>query len=181
MTSSHTSAPRALGPLRVFLFRQVINFWPCMRGAGGRVTHLAPDFSRITVRLRLNWRTRNAVGTIFGGSMFSSTDPMYMLMLQRMLGRGFVVWDKRCVARFKRPGKTTLYADFHVTPEMLADVRAAIAAVGEAEFTWPILFKDAAGVVHAEFDKTVYVADKAFYKRKLDERSAAPALSVDAG
>ena len=144
--------------------------------AAGRVTHLSTDFTRLTVRLPLGWRTRNVVGTIFGGSMFAATDPMYMLMLHKILGDAYVVWDKGCVARFKRPAKTTLFAEFHVSPARLDEIVAAVKSRGEADFTWTIQFKDAAGVVHAEFDKTLYVADKGFYKRKLAARAAPAAV-----
>jgi len=167
--------PTRLDRLRVFAFRQVFNLWPCMRGSGGRVDHIAPDFTRLTVRLPLNWRTRNAVGTIFGGSMFAATDPMYMLMLQRLLGRAFIVWDKGSAIRFRRPASRTLFARFHVTPDMLAQVRESVAARGEADFTWPVRLEDAAGIVHAEIDRTIYVADKGFYKRKQEMRAAAAA------
>jgi acyl-coenzyme A thioesterase PaaI-like protein len=169
-----TLFPPPMPAWKTFVFRQGANFWPCIRRSGGRVTHLAPDFSRLTVQLKLGWGTRNVVGTIFGGSMFAATDPMFMLMLHRILGKTHVVWDKSCVVRFKRPATTTLQADFVITPEMLEQVHAAVDAGGEADFTWTIQFKDAAGVVHAEFDKTLYVADKAFYKRKLAARNAVP-------
>lgn len=169
--------PRAVA-LRTFFYRQVLNFWPCIRRSGGRVTHLAPDFSRLTVRLGLNWGTRNVVGTIFGGAMFSSTDPMYMLMLGRILGRDYVVWDKHGTVRFKRPARSTLYAEFHVSPERRDEIVEAVRAAGEGDFTWTIRFKDAAGVVHAEIDKTLYVADKGFYKRKLAAREAGAATAA---
>jgi hypothetical protein len=35
----------------------------------------------------LSWRTRNYVGTIFGGSMNSAVDPIYMVILIRRLGK----------------------------------------------------------------------------------------------
>ncbi|HEX7687647.1 MAG TPA: DUF4442 domain-containing protein [Burkholderiaceae bacterium] len=172
--------PGARVALRTFVYRQVLNFWPCIRRSGGRVVALAPDFSRLTVRLRLGWGTRNVVGTIFGGAMFSSTDPMYMLMLQRILGRDYVVWDKHGAVRFKRPARSTLYAEFHVSPERRAEVVEAVRARGEGDFTWTILFKDARGIVHAEIDKTLYVADKAFYKRKVAAREAAQGAAAAA-
>ncbi len=158
-----------------FVWRHVANLWPCIRRTGGRVTHLSADFTRMTVRLPLGWRTRNVVGTIFGGAMFASTDPMYMLMLHKILGDAYVVWDKGCVARFKRPAKTTLFAEFHVSPARLDEIVAAVKSRGEADFMWTIQYKDSAGVVHAEFDKTLYVADKSFYKHKLGARAAAQA------
>jgi acyl-coenzyme A thioesterase PaaI-like protein len=139
---------------------------------------LSPDFMRMTVRLPLNWRTRNAVGTIFGGSMFAATDPMFMLMLQRALGKAYVVWDKGVAVRFKRPATRTLFAEFRITPEMLAEVREAVRSRGEADFTWTVRLEDEDGVVHAEFDRTLYVADKAFYKRKQAARTASRPLEA---
>ncbi len=156
-----------------FLWRHGMNLWPCIRRSGGRVTHVSTDFTRMTVRLRLSWRTRNVVGTIFGGAMMASTDPMYMLMLHKILGSGYVVWDKGCAVRFKRPAKTTLFADFHITPQMLADIAETVHRRGEGDFTWRVQYKDGQGVVHAEFDKTLYVAEKSFYKHKLGAREAA--------
>lgn len=148
-----------------------LNLWPCLRRTGGRVIYLAEDFTRLTVRLSLNWKTRNVVGTIFGGSMYASTDPYFMLMLIKILGDDYVVWDKGCTIRFKRPAKETIIADFFITPEMLHNVRSQLAINNEFDFTWTIQYKDKFDVVYAEFDKVIYVAQKSFYKEKLKRRS----------
>ena len=37
----------------------------------------------------LKWYNRNYVGTQFGGSLYSMTDPWYMLMLLNVLGKDF--------------------------------------------------------------------------------------------
>jgi acyl-coenzyme A thioesterase PaaI-like protein len=160
---------------QALVYRTLLNAWPCLAGTGGRVTHLSEDFTRLKVELPLSWRTRNAVGTIYGGSMYASTDPFYMLMLMRLLGKSYVVWDKGCTIRFKRPAKVTLHADFHVTPEMLDDVKRAVADAGSTEFTWTVRYKDADGVVYAEFDKVLYVATKAFYAQRQKDRESASA------
>lgn len=159
--------------LYIQLYRFLLNLWPCIWSTGGRVIYLAEDFSRLTVRLKLKIRTRNVVGTIFGGSMYASTDPMYMLMLMEILGKDYVVWDKGCTIRFKRPAKKSIYADFEVTPEKLEDVKSNVAEKGEHTFTWLVQYKDKDGVVYAEFDKVMYVATKAFYKQKLAAKKAA--------
>lgn len=153
--------------------RFVLNIWPCIRGGRGRVIYLKEDFTRLVVRLRLSWLTRNVVGTIYGGSMYASTDPFYMLMLMQILGKDYVVWDKGCTIRFKRPAKKTIYAEFLVTPGMLAQVKDAVARDGETTFTWTIAYRDDAGVTYAEFDKVLYVAMKAVYKGKLERRRIA--------
>ena len=157
--------------IKIWLFRWALNFWPCIWGTGGRIIYLSEDFKRLTVKLPLSWRTRNVVGTIYGGSMYASTDPFFMLMLMRILGKQFVVWDKGCTIRFKRPAKETIFAEFQVTPQMLSDVQEKVAANGEASFTWTIAYKDKAGIVYAEFDKVIYVATKIFYDEKQRRRT----------
>lgn len=152
-------------------FRYALNLWPCIRGGGGNVSFISEDFSKLVVQLKLGWRSLNLVGTIYGGSMYASTDPMFMLMLMEILGPAFVVWDKGCTIRFKKPAKGLIQANFEITPAMLADVRENVAKSREYTFTWKVEFKDSHGVVYSEFDKVLYVADKEFYKEKLKNRS----------
>ncbi len=66
--------------------RSIFNWFPAFRGTGGRVTHVADDFREIRLALPLNWRTRNYVGTIFGGSLYAAVDSFYMIMLIQTLG-----------------------------------------------------------------------------------------------
>ncbi|HEX7831004.1 MAG TPA: DUF4442 domain-containing protein, partial [Thermoanaerobaculia bacterium] len=57
------------------LMRWKFNIFPAYRGTGGRVKYIAADFREVRVALPLSFRTRNAVGTIFGGSMYAAVDP----------------------------------------------------------------------------------------------------------
>jgi hypothetical protein len=159
--------------LKTRWYRLLLNTWPCIFFSGARVSHLADDFTRLRVELPLNWRTRNSVGTIYGGSMYASTDPFYMLMLLQLLGKDYVVWDKGCTIRFKRPATTKLSAEFAISEEMLASVKTAVARDGETEVTWTVHYRDQAGVVHAQFDKLLYIAGKSFYKQKQKSRMTA--------
>lgn len=164
---------RNLNPkLKVNLFRMGLNLWPCIRHSGGKVVFLAEDFSKLTVRLPLTWKTRNIVGTIYGGSMCSATDPFFMLMLLEILGPEYVVWDKGDTIRFKRPAKETLTIDFLLPPERVNEVKAVVAEKNEGVFTWTIELKGPTGIVYAEIDKVLYVATKAHYKEKQKAREA---------
>ena len=87
--------------------RWKLNFFPAYRGVGARVDYIAGDFREVRIHLPLNWRTRNYVGTIFGGSLYASCDPIYMIMLIQILGRDYVVWDKAASIRFRKPGRAT--------------------------------------------------------------------------
>ena len=145
---------------RTHWFRWMTNFWPCYRGTGGKVTFVAADWSEIRVRLSLSWRTRNYVGTIFGGSFYASVDPFFMLMLLKRLGPGFIVWDKAASIRFRKPGKTTLTAVMRVDDAELAEVRALMALEPKLDRTYRVELVDKDGVIHAEVDKVVQIRRK---------------------
>jgi acyl-coenzyme A thioesterase PaaI-like protein len=153
--------------------RRVFNLWPAIRGTGVRVEHVADDFSEVRVRLPLSWRTRNYVGTIFGGSLYASVDPFLMLILMRRLGDDYVVWDKAASIRFQRPATRTLRATMRVGDEELAELRAAVDAAGELDRTWTVTLADDDGVVHASVEKVLYLATRTTYDAKQAARRAA--------
>ena len=143
--------------LRSRLLRLNFNFFPAYRGTGARVAYIASDLREIRVRIPLNRRTRNYVGTIFGGSMFGAADPIYMVMLIRVLGPEYVVWVKAATIRFLRPGRTTLHARFVLTEEVLDSIRAELRHTPKVDRVFRVELTDAEGVVHAEVEETVHI------------------------
>ena len=139
------------------LMRWKFNLFPAYRGTGARVTYIAADFREVRIRLPLSLRTRNAVGTIFGGSMYGAVDPMFMIMLMRILGHDYVVWDKVATIRFRKPGRTTLHATFLIDEAEIEAIRAATASGHSVDRTYHVDLVDEAGVVHASVEKVIYV------------------------
>jgi acyl-coenzyme A thioesterase PaaI-like protein len=133
------------------------NLFPAFRGTGGRITHISADFREARVRLPLNWRTRNYVGTIFGGSLYGAVDPIYMILLIKILGPDYVVWDKAATIRFRKPGRGTLYARFLVEEEEIRTIRRLLETQPSIDRIYRVDLADAAGIVHAEVEKTVYI------------------------
>jgi len=144
--------------LRTRLFRWAFNVWPCFRGTGARVAFIASDWSEVRVRLPLSWRTRNYVGTIFGGSLYAGVDPFYMLMLIHLLGPDYVVWDKAASIRFRKPGRSTLFVTFRVEEDELAEIRRLLQDQPKVDRTYPVELRDAEGVVHAEVQKVIHIS-----------------------
>lgn len=136
------------------------NLFPAYRGSGARVTYIAGDFREVRIRLPLSFRSRNYVGTIFGGSMYAAVDPMYMIMLIRLLGRDYVVWDKAATIRFRKPGRSTLFATFRIDDVELAAIRDATASGQPIDRTYNVELVDAEGVVHASVEKVIYIKRK---------------------
>ncbi|MDQ3135434.1 MAG: DUF4442 domain-containing protein [Acidobacteriota bacterium] len=143
---------------RTRLLRWKLNLFPAYVGTGARVTYIAGDFHEIHVKLPLTWRTRNYVGTIFGGSMYAAVDPVYMVMLIEILGRDYVVWDKAATIRFKHPGRSTLYAKFLLMTDEVGRIKTELLDRKSLERIYQVELIDEAGKVHARVEKTIYIA-----------------------
>ena len=143
---------------RTRLRRWGFNLWPCYRGTGGRVTHIASDWRVVRVHLRLSWRTRNYVGTIFGGSLYGAVDPFYMIMLMENLGADYQVWDKAASIRFRKPGRGALSATFRIDEPELAEIRRLLQEQPKVDRTYTIQLVDETGVVHVEVDKVIHIS-----------------------
>jgi len=151
-------------------FRTLMNWYPMYFGTGGKILFWSGDSQEVHLRLRRNIWTYNYVGTIFGGSMFSASDPFYMLMLLRILGNAYVVWDKAGSVRFRKPARQTLYTRYLLTDDELDSIRQDVAASGQTERTFRLQWVDANEVVHAEIERLCYIADKAYYEHRKNDR-----------
>jgi len=67
--------------------KRFMSYWPPYLGSGVRIREFADDGSRVVVSHRPNKLTKNAVGTAFGGTIMSMTDPFFMLASMARLGR----------------------------------------------------------------------------------------------
>jgi acyl-coenzyme A thioesterase PaaI-like protein len=118
---------------------------------------MSADFREVRVRLPLSWRTRNYVGTIFGGSLYGAVDPIYMIMLIKILGKGYTVWDKAATIRFRRPGRATLYARFLLEEQEIRTIRELVEGNPSIDRDYRVDLVDAAGAVCASVEKTIYI------------------------
>ena len=137
---------------------RLINFYPPLFGAGIRSRSV--DEWTIEVEMKLTVFNRNIVGVHFGGSLYAMCDPWMMLILMRLLGHDYIVWDKSASIRFKKPGKGTVRARFHIPPERVDEIRKAADKLGKVEpiFSVDVLNDD--GQVIAQVEKLLYVRRK---------------------
>ena len=68
-----------------------------------------------------------------------------MLMLVANLGEEYVVWDKAGSIRYRKPGKGRVRAEFRLTEERLAEIRAAVEADGRYDARFLVEIKDEVG------------------------------------
>ena len=141
------------------MLRKGMRWWPPFLGAGIRVRSLADDYREAVVELRFGRLNRNYVGTHFGGSLYSMTDPFFAIMLMHNLGGEYLVWDKSGSIEYVAPGRGTVRARFVLTEQRLAEIRSQ-AAGGEK-----VLPEFQVEVRHADDDSLVALVRKILYVR----------------
>ncbi|MGN2246373.1 DUF4442 domain-containing protein [Frateuria sp. GZRR35] len=143
--------------MRPTTFRRLLNLWPPFLFNSIRVLELNEDWSRARVVLRLRPWNRNYVRSQFGGNLFAMTDPFWMLLTMHRLGSDYYVWDKAGTIDFVSPGREDVYASFHLTDALVAELRTA-AAAGDKVLRWfETEVTTASGEVVALVRKQLYV------------------------
>ena len=142
------------------LAKVVFNLWPPFLGAGIRVGRIAPDWRQVEVRLRLGLSNRNYVGVHYGGSLYSMTDPFFMLMTLQNLGKDYIVWDKAGSIDYIKPGRGTVTARFQLDEAWLQAARSATADGSKHLPQLTVDITDQQGELVARVNKTLYIRRK---------------------
>ena len=143
-------------------------FFPPYWGTGIRVTMIASDFKRLKVTLPLRWYNRNLRGTHFGGNLFSMTDPFYMIMLMNVLGKHYDVWDQDSHIQFCKPGKGTVFANFELSNETVANIIENTRQGRKVTPKFVIDIQDESGQIVAQVTKTIYIRQRKTRRQTLE-------------
>ncbi len=156
------------------MIRRLINYWPPFLFSGIRVIGIADDWRRVEAELRLRWWNRNAMGTMFGGSLFAMTDPFYPLMLQHNLGRDYTVWTKSATVEFLSPGRTVAQVSFLLSAEVLQEIRAATEEGKKYEPEFSVVISDPRGRLISKVYLTLHVRKSRTASHARNARRSVP-------
>lgn len=146
--------------------KAMINLYPPYVGAGVKACTVDYKKGVIRVRMPLTWFNQNIVGTQFGGSLYSMTDPFFMTLLMQKLGREYVVWDKSATIDFIKAAESEVFASFAISDEEVLAIKA-LAKDGSPVFRhYTVKVTDKANEVVADIQKTVYIRLRAYSKSK---------------
>jgi acyl-coenzyme A thioesterase PaaI-like protein len=144
--------------LRERLLEKFINIYPPLLGAGIRSRSI--DEYTVDVEMNLTVFNRNVVGVHFGGSLYAMCDPWFMLILMRLLGSNYIVWDKAASIKFKKPGRGRVKARFHIPQEQVDQIRRDADRGGKIEPTFSVNVLSEDGEIIAQVEKLLYVRRK---------------------
>ena len=142
------------------LLKRMLNLYPPYLGAGVKVTYISEDWKELHVSMSLRWYNRNAVGTHFGGSLYSMIDPHLMLLLMQLLGKEYLVWDKSAGIEFVKASKKKITSVLKVSNEDLEVIKRSTKN-GEKYFSdFAVEIRDEDDELVARVKKTIYVRKK---------------------
>ena len=93
--------------------------------------------------------------------MFGAINGIHLVMLIKLLGSDYAVWNKAATIRFKQPWRTKLYARIALDEGELESIRAELVDSPKLDRDLHVDLTDDAGVVYASIERTIHVCRKA--------------------
>ncbi|PCH72898.1 MAG: DUF4442 domain-containing protein [Flavobacteriaceae bacterium] len=152
------------------LFKWGFNMSPMYRHTKAKILTVSEDLHEVVIKIPLTLGNKNFVGSIFGGSLFAATDPIFMIQLMWILGKDYVVWDKSATINYKKPAYENAYCTFKLSKDLLTSIKKEIAENGEMNLDLKLDICSKDTVVFCELNKTLYIATKTHYKEKMAKR-----------
>lgn len=145
--------------LKTTLLRWGLNFFPAYLATGASVQFLSEDFQEVHVRVPHNWRTRDYLGKIFGGSLYGAVDPVYSMMLMRNLGEDYTIEEDEANIRYLKPARTDLYAKFLIGDDEIERIRNELTHHDSVTRVYSVDLFDEDGTEYVRVDKTFTIAN----------------------
>jgi hypothetical protein len=99
-------------------------------------------------------------GTIFGGALFSASDPFYAILYWQIFERkGYKVqtWLKSAEIYYMRPADQDLFLEFSLTEDQLNQAEQELNSIGKYKFIHEVKYKSKEGDVYVLAKTEVYI------------------------
>ena len=93
------------------------------------VKQIHKDFKGADIKVNKSLFTLNFGKAIFGGTIYSATDPFYAMLFGQIFrhkGYNLTVWLKSASIQFLKPARSDLYYKIRITDEMIAEAESAM-------------------------------------------------------
>ncbi len=138
----------------------LLRFYPPLFFQRIWVIKFADDFRWVKVKINKSLLNINYNRTLFGGTIFSASDPFYAILFDQILqqkGYKTRVWLKSAHIQYLKPGNTDLYFEINITDEDIAEAEQKLNTEGKFIKTYPIEMYNKEGILCALVQNEVYV------------------------
>ena len=142
------------------MLKWAMRFYPPLFFQRIWVKRFHKDFKGVEVKISKSLLNTNYNNSIFGGSIFSASDPFYALLFdQVLLRRGFKirVWLKSAQINYLKPGRSNLHFKIVLTEADIAEAEAALKTVGKFVKSFPMEITGTHGELCARVINEVYI------------------------
>ncbi len=118
------------------------------------------DFKSAEVKINKSLLNQNYNKTIFGGTIFSATDPFYALLFDQIFrkkGYKIRVWLKSASIQYLKPGSTDLYFKIQITNDDIKEAETALNSAGKYVKSFPMEIRNKQGEICAMVNNEVYL------------------------
>lgn len=136
------------------------------------VKRVHKDFRGVEVKINRSLFTTNLGNSIFGGTIFSATDPFYALLLGQIMQRqGFrvTVWLKSAQISYLKPARTDLFYTIQLNSNDVSDAVSALTSYGKFVRGFPIDIFDTHSELCATATNEVYIRNLDFPRASVEE------------
>lgn len=142
------------------LGRVFLNAYPPFLFNRIKIVSITNGFKGCRVKIKKSFWNRNMNGTIFGGSLFSASDPFYAILYWQIFERkGYKIqtWLKSAEIHYMRPADQSLYLDFEITDEQILEAEESLNTIGKYKRTHEIRYKSKDGDIYVIAKTEVYL------------------------
>jgi acyl-coenzyme A thioesterase PaaI-like protein len=137
----------------------LFNLYPPYIGAGIKIPYISDDWYELKSTMKFRWYNRNAVGTQFGGSLYSMIDPHIMMMLSNILGQKYYVWDQSAHIKYVKATKEDVTCTIKISEEDIQIIHDKISNGEKYLHDFHLEIRDHSNLI-AQITKTIYIKKK---------------------
>ena len=142
------------------VLKWAMRMYPPLLFQGIWVQKFEKGFTGARVKICNNILNRNYNRSIFGGTIFSASDPFYVILFHQILGKkGYHVklWLKHASIDYIRPANCNLYFSIRLSDEDIKEALHKLDGDGKFIKTFPVKITNKEGVLYAMVHNEVYI------------------------
>jgi len=117
-------------------------------------------FTGVHVKISKSFLNVNYNRTIFGGTIFSASDPFFALLFDQILQRRGLkcrVWLRSAEIRYLKPGATNLYFTISLSEQQIKEAETILLTEGKFVKAYPMNIFSSEGLLCATVINEVYI------------------------
>lgn len=142
------------------LLKWALRFYPPLFFQRIWIKKFDKGFRGVEVKILKSYLNVNYNNTIFGGTIFSASDPFYSVLFDQILQRKGIkcrVWLKSASIRYLKPGRSNLYFRIYLSDEDVLEAETALRTVGKFVKAYPMDILNSQGELCAAVINEVYI------------------------